>query len=65
MSEQMADKLASMLVSKDPHEVAAVVQLLEQQAKRDALTPARVGAVTQGAITSTGSFLPPQQPDQP
>lgn len=55
MSEKTADKLADMLMSKNPNEVAAVVQLLEQQAKGAIPKAVRAGATEAGLTTGTVS----------
>lgn len=57
MTEDMADKLAGMLMSKDPKEVAAVVKILEDYAQRAApkaagATRREIGATTGVAISS-------------
>lgn len=60
MTEEMADKLAGMLMARDPREVAAAVKILEDYAQRAApkaaaATRKEVGATTGAAI----SFPPP------
>ncbi len=57
MTEEMADKLATMLMSKDPKEVAAVVKLLEGYAveaapKAAAATRKELGATTGAAVSA-------------
>jgi hypothetical protein len=57
MTEEMADKLATMLMSKDPKEVAAVVKLLENYAqeaapKAAAATRKELGATTGAAVSA-------------
>ena len=57
MTDDMADKLAGMLMSSDPKEVAAVVKLLENYAesaapKAAAATRRELGAATGAAISS-------------
>lgn len=57
MTEDMADKLAGMLMSRDPKEVAAVVKVLEDYAERAAPRAAGIqrrelGATTGAAISA-------------
>ena len=52
MTEDMADKLAGMLMSKDPKEVAAVVKILEDYAERAA--PKAAGATRREIGATTG-----------
>lgn len=59
MSDKTAAKLADMLMSKDPHDVAAVVKLLEDHAAKAAPRAARATAVETGAVTGTTVALPP------
>lgn len=57
MTDDMADKLATMLMSKDPHEVAAVVKLLEQQAASDAPKAFRASALEKAVTTGTPAAI--------
>jgi len=50
--------LAGMLMSKDPHEVAAVVKLLEDRAAAQGAKNFRAGAQEMGAVTGTTAALP-------
>jgi hypothetical protein len=50
MTPQVADKLAEMLMAKDPHEVAAVVKFLEQHAAEQAPRAVRGTAAERGAV---------------
>lgn len=57
MTEDMADKLADMLMSRNPKDVAAVVKILEDYAERAApkaagITRREVGATTGAAISA-------------
>lgn len=57
MTEDMADKLAGMLMSRDPKDVAAAVKILEDYAERAApkaagATRREIGATTGAAITA-------------
>ena len=59
MPEKTAEKLSQMLMAKDPHEVAAVVKLLEDHAAQAAPKAYRMGAAETGAVTgSAASFWP-------
>lgn len=64
MTPDVADKLAPMLMSKDPKEVAAVVQLLENYAKQAAPKAARATRLEAGTATGTtvGMFPPMAAP---
>lgn len=53
MTEPVADKLSRMLMSKDPHDVAAVVRLLQQHA--DEVTPRAVKARSSESGLSSGT----------
>jgi hypothetical protein len=60
MTEDMADKLATMLMSSEPKEVAAVVKILEDYAER--AIPKAAGATRKEVGATTGltvSFPPP------
>lgn len=59
ITEKTASKLSDMLMSKDPHEVAAVVKLLEEQAAGAAPRALRAGATEAGATTGTASAIWP------
>lgn len=55
VTEPTANKLADMLMSSDPAEVAAVVKLLEQAGVKQAGQAARAGALEAGLTTGTMS----------
>jgi hypothetical protein len=55
INDKTASKLADMLMSKDPHEVAAVVQLLEKEAAEAAPRALRAGVREGGITTGTTS----------
>ena len=55
MSDKTAKKLSDMLMASDPNEVAAVVQLLEQQAAKSIPRAYRAGALEAGAVTGVTS----------
>jgi hypothetical protein len=59
MNEKMTDKLAKMLMSKDPSEVAAVVRMLEEQAAQAIPKAARASALEAGVVTGAVSAFPP------
>lgn len=67
MPEETADKMAKMLMSSDPHEVAAVVQMLEEYANRAVpMTAAKRAAESAGTTGATISiFSPPQTGEEP
>ena len=67
ITEKTATKLANVLVSKGPHEGAAVVKLVEEQAAGAAPKAARAGAAEAGATTGTTSAIwpAPYPQDQP
>lgn len=67
ITEKTADKMAKMLMSKDPSEVAAVVQALERQAAGAAPKAVRSTAAERGAVMGTASAVwpsPSQSPEQ-
>lgn len=60
MTEEMADKLAGMLMARDPREVAAAVKILEDYAQKAAPRAAAATRKEMGATTGAAiSFLPP------
>lgn len=59
INEKTASKMADMLMSKDPNEVAAVVQLLEKQAAGAPPRALAAGAAEAGATTGTASAIWP------
>lgn len=61
MTDEVAGKLSTMLMSKDPHEVAAVVKLLEQHAAEAAPKAFRAGATERGVVTGTTSTIWPSR----
>lgn len=65
ITDDIADKMSSMLMSRDPHEVAAVVKLLEDQASAALPQAMRAGAATAGAVTGSSIAIhPPTSPEQ-
>lgn len=60
MTEEMADRLSKMLMSSDPRQVAATVNILENYAAKAGPKEARTKAMESGAITgATVSAQPP------
>ena len=59
MTEATATKLADMLMSKDPHAVASVVKLLEEQAAAAGPRALRMGMGEAGAVTGVTSAIWP------
>ena len=59
MTEKTSAKLADMLMSKDPHEVAAVVKMLDEHAAAAAPKAARASALEGGAATGTSTAIFP------
>lgn len=65
MTEKTSAKLADMLMSKDPHEVAAVVKILEDHAAAAAPKAARASALEGGATTGTATAIYPSSEGKP
>lgn len=63
MTDEVADKLSKMLMSKNPTEVAAVVKMLEDFEQKAAPKAARATAAEMGATTglATSIFPPPSK----
>lgn len=59
MTEPVAEKLSQMLMSKDPHDVAAVVKLLEEHAANAAPKALKASAAEAGAVTGIASAIYP------
>jgi len=59
MTEKTSAKLADMLMSKDPHEVAAVVKILDDQAAAAIPKAVKASATEAGATTGTASAIFP------
>lgn len=59
MTEEMADKLAGMLMARDPREVAAAVKILEDYAQKAAPKAAAATRKEMGATTGTAISFPP------
>ena len=59
MTQDTADKLATMLMSKNPSEVAATVKVLEDYAKRAAPREARATKAEIGTTMGTASAIYP------
>lgn len=67
MTEDVADRMADMLMAKDPNEVAAAVKLLEDYAKRAPRQAKAQAAIEGGTVTGLTTALPsaPQPPAEP
>lgn len=67
ITEKTAAKMADMLMAKDPHEVAAVVKMLEQHAAQQAPKALRNTAAQAGAVTGSASAInpAPSSPGEP
>lgn len=65
MTEKTSAKLADMLMSKDPHEVAAVVKMLDDQAAAAIPKAARASATEGGATTGTAAAIFPSPEGKP
>lgn len=59
MTEKTASKLADMLMAKDPHEVAAVVKILEDYGNKQIPKAVNASAKEMGAVTGTASAIFP------
>ena len=64
MTEPVAEKLSRMLMSKDPNDVAAVVQLLEQHASESAPKAVRSTALERGATMGAAASIQPPPAEQ-
>lgn len=63
MTDEVASKLADMLVAHDPHQVAAAVRLLEEHAAHQAPKALKATAAQAGTATGlTGSVFPAPSP---
>jgi hypothetical protein len=67
MTDATADKLADMLMAKDPRQVAAAVKALEDHATRAGPKAVRASALERGTVTGTSSaiFSPPSDKETP
>ena len=64
MPEKTAENLSTMLMSKDPHEGAAVVKLLEEHAAKAAPQALRATAGQAAVVTGTaGAAWPTPTPE--
>jgi hypothetical protein len=59
MTEKTASKLADMLMAKDPHEVAAVVKMLEDYQKAAVPKAIRAGKLEQGSVAGAAAAAAP------
>jgi len=63
MTDEIAEKVGKLLMSSDPHEVAAAVKLIEQHNVKAAAGAARLGKGETGAIMGTTSAISPSPTD--
>jgi hypothetical protein len=59
MSKARAEKMAEMLMAKDPHEVAAAVQMIEDYATKQAPKKFKATLGEAGTVTGTSSAIYP------
>jgi len=63
MTDDVAEKVGKLLMSSDPHEVAAAVKLLDQYDAKAAAGAMRLGKGETGAIMGTVTAFPPSPID--
>jgi hypothetical protein len=63
MTDEVAEKVGKLLMSSDPHEVAAAVKLIEQYNVKAAASVNRLGKGETGAIMGTTAAFPPAPTD--
>lgn len=63
MTDEVAEKVGKLLMSSDPHEVAAAVKLIEQYEVKAAAGAKRLGKGETGAIMGTVTAFPPSPID--
>lgn len=63
MTDEVAEKVGKLLMSSDPHEVAAAVKLIEQYDVKAATGAARLGKGETGAIMGATAAFPPSPID--
>jgi len=63
MTDEVAEKVSKLLMSSDPHEVAAAVKLIEQYNVKATAGAARLGKGETGAIMGTMTAFPPSPID--
>ena len=59
MSKARAEKLAEMLMAKEPHEVAAAVKMIEDYSAKQAPKQFRASAAEAGSVTGTSAAIYP------
>lgn len=64
MTDDVANEVSRLLMSSNPAEVAAAVQILEQYGQRAATSAANLSRAETGAIMGTMAALPPAPPTQ-
>ena len=63
MTDEVAEKVGKLLMSSDPHEVAAAVKLIEQYNVSAAVGAKRLGKGETAAIMGTTTAFPPSPID--
>ena len=63
MTDEVAEKVGKLLMSSDPHEVAAAVKLIEQYNAKATAGAAKLGKGETGAIMGTMTAFPPSPTD--
>jgi hypothetical protein len=63
MTDEIAEKVGKLLMSSDPHEVAAAVKLIEQYNTKAATGAARLGKGETAAIMGTTAAISPSPTD--
>ena len=63
MTDEVAEKVGKLLMSSDPHEVAAAVKLIEQYNVKATAGAKRLGKGETGAIMGTMTAFPPSPID--
>ena len=63
MTDEVAEKVAKLLMSSDPHEVAAAVKLIETHSAKAATGAAKLGKGETGAIMGSTAAFPPSPID--
>ena len=63
MTDEVAEKVGKLLMSSEPHDVAAAVKLIEQYDVKAAAGAARLSKGETGAIMGTATAFPPSPID--
>lgn len=64
LTDEVAEKVGKLLMSSDPHEVAAAVKLIEQYDAKSAVSVARLGKGEIGAVMGATTAFPPSPIDK-